>query len=374
MNKVRLWLIMLFPFAILLNFLASKFPALIEFYYSQKINKFTVQILSNITGILPFSLYEITVYLVLLLIIFLLFYISYILLKFPNTFLPFIKKLFLNVFAFLSLAYFLFAVLWGLNYNRLPLESTLIDNFNIKYNKNISSITHSSSDLINLYKHLVDEVNKARLLVSSDENSIMKCDTDYKGVFNRASLGYENIDPILSFEGTYGIPKAIFTSPLMCYTGITGIYFPFTGEANINVAPPDIHLPATVLHEMAHQRGYASEDEANFLAYLSCINHPDNDFKYSGLVLALIHTGNQLYKYDYDNFKKLYENLSDDVKTDLAYNREFWNKYEGKVERISDNVNNSYLKANGINDGVANYGKMVDLLLTYEKLKGYQDR
>jgi len=154
----------------------------------------------------------------------------------------------------------------------------------------------------------------------------------------------------------------------MCYTGITGIYFPFTGEANINIAIPDLYLPSTTLHEMAHQRGYANEDEANFIAYLASVYHPDVDFKYSGYILALNHTANELYSTDYDTYIKLSKNISNDVLADLQYNNEFWQKYSGKIDEISNKFNDSYLKANGVKDGTASYRKIVDLLLTHYKL------
>jgi hypothetical protein len=60
--------------------------------------------------------------------------------------------------------------------------------------------------------------------------------------------------------------------------------------------------------------------------------------------------------------------MSDDVRRDLINNNQFWDKYEGKVDKISNKFNDSYLKANGIKEGTASYGKMVDLLLTYYRL------
>lgn len=197
----------------------------------------------------------------------------------------------------------------------------------------------------------------------------MMANSNYKGIINRAQVGYDNIiDFLPQVSGNYAKPKYIISSEIMCYTGITGIYFPFTGEANVNIAIPCIYIPSTTLHEMAHQRGFASEDEANFIAYLSAINHPDVDFNYSGYILALNHTANALYKSDYDSYVSLSKNISKDVKTDLINNRKFWGKYEGKVDDISSKFNDSYLKANGVAEGSASYGKMIDLLLTYYKL------
>ncbi len=275
----------------------------------------------------------------------------------------------LNILSVLSIAYFLFIVLWGLNYNRVPLQTTLINNYNLTSNKDISTFKHDNDDLANLYKFLINKANETRKSVLEDDKDVMKANSDYKGIINRAQLGYDNIDDILpQVSGNYAKPKYVLSSNLMCYSGITGIYFPFTGEANVNVAIPDIYIPSTTLHEMAHQRGFASEDEANFLGYLASINHPDIDFNYSGYILALNHTANALYKADYDTYVTITKTISDDVRRDLINNNQFWDKYEGKVDEISNEFNNSYLKANGIKEGTASYGKMVDLLLTYYSL------
>lgn len=372
-KKLKLLSLLLFPLSILINTISSRYPYFIEKYYSISINKFIVAILSNISGIFPFSLYELTIYLIVISIVSFIIYTIYIIISNPNKLKVFIKNSLLNILSIISIAYFLFIILWGLNYNRIPLETTLIESYNLKYNKSISSIDKTKESLANLYEFLIENANEARKLVKSS-NGIMKANTDYKGIINRAYLGYESIlDFLPNLSGNYSNAKYVMSSKLMCYTGITGIYFPFTGEANVNIAIPDIYIPSTTLHEMAHQRGYASEDEANFIAYLASINHPDIDFKYSGYILALNHTANALYSVDYDTYVTLSKNISEDVLDDLKNNRDFWDKYEGKIDDISNEINNTYLKANGVSEGVKSYGKMVDLLLTYYSLYPYKN-
>lgn len=372
-KKLKLLSLLLFPLSILINTISSRYPYFIEKYYSISINKFIVAILSNISGIFPFSLYELTIYLIVISIVSFIIYTIYIIISNPNKLKVFIKNSLLNILSIISIAYFLFIILWGLNYNRIPLETTLIESYNLKYNKSISSIDKTKEGLANLYEFLIENANKARKLVKSS-NGIVKANTDYKGIINRAYLGYESIlDFLPNLSGNYSNAKYVMSSKLMCYTGITGIYFPFTGEANVNIAIPDIYIPSTTLHEMAHQRGYASEDEANFIAYLASINHPDIDFKYSGYILALNHTANALYSVDYDTYVALSKNISEDVLDDLRNNRDFWDKYEGKIDDISNEINNTYLKANGVSEGVKSYGKMVDLLLTYYSLYQYKN-
>ncbi|WP_296644622.1 DUF3810 domain-containing protein [Romboutsia sp. 13368] len=367
-KKLKLFSLLLFPLSIIINTISSRYPYFIEKYYSNSINKFTVETLSKISSIVPFSIFEILIYLAVLSILLLIIYFIYSIINNPKSLKTIIKDSLLNILSIISVVYFLFIILWGLNYNRLPLEVSIIDNYNLKYNKSITKVEKNNEDLINLYKYLIEKSNDTRKLVKTDSN-IFKANTDYKGIIKRAPVGYENITELFpNISGNYKNTKYILSSNIMCYTGITGIYSPFTGEANVNIAVPDLYLPSTVLHEMAHQRGYASEDEANFIAYLASINHPDIDFKYSGYILALNHTANALYKADYKNYVKCSKNISEGVLNDLRYNNEFWDKYEGKIDEISNNINNTYLKANGVSEGVKSYGKMVDLLLTFYNL------
>ncbi|MBC5996577.1 DUF3810 domain-containing protein [Romboutsia ilealis] len=369
MRKNKIIIFMLFPLSLLLNFLASKFPYFIETYYTQGINKITVQLLSKISSIFPFSIYEFAIYSVIIISIYYIIYSLYLLFKNKYKFKIHIVNSIINILSIFSITYSLFIILWGLNYNKLPLETILIDKYNKENNKSITKVEYNNEDLIELYKYLVDKTNETRKLVLEDNNNIMKLNSDYKDVIKRAHTGFDNISNIMpNLDGYYGNAKYILSSRLMCYTGITGIYFPFTGEANINKATPDFSIPSTTLHEMAHQRGYASEDEANFIAYLASINHSDVDFIYSGYRLALSHTSNALRNVDFESYKELSRNLSDDVINDIKSNNKFWSKYEGEINDLSDSFNNSYLKANGVKEGTESYGKMVNLLLTYYTL------
>lgn len=371
-KKFRIISISLFVLSILINIIAGKIPSLVEKYYSNGINIYIIKLMSKIFSIFPFSVFEILIYISLLSILVFLIYSIYCIVKKPNNILSYLKNSFLNIISIVCIVYFLFVVLWGLNYNRMDLKDSLIADYNKSHNENIKDVDYDKEDLINLYKFLIEKCNDIRTEVLEDEQKVMKCNTDYKEVLKRANNGYENVSILnLNKRGSYAPAKPILNSNLLCYTGITGIYSPFTGEANVNTAVPDIYIPFTTLHEMAHQRGYGSEDECNFLAYIACINNEDYDFQYSGYILALKYTASALVKADYDALVSLNGELSSSVINDLNYSREFWKQYEGKVNEVSDNMNSNYLKANGVEEGTLSYGKVVNLLLVYYSLYGF---
>ncbi len=117
-------------------------------------------------------------------------------------------------------------------------------------------------------------------------------------------------------------------------------------------------------HELSHVRGFMREDEANFIAYLACRISDDIEFKYSGIMLALIHSANALYSTDSKLFNELVKNhYSKEMLIDLKDNSLYWQKHSGFLSKVSNTVNNSYLKINGQSDGVRSYGRMVDLLI-----------
>jgi hypothetical protein len=126
---------------------------------------------------------------------------------------------------------------------------------------------------------------------------------------------------------------------------------------------PILYFAASSLHETAHQRGFSREDEANFLAYYVASYSENVSVDYSGTMLALAESMNQLYENNHDLYFKLRENYSQGIERDLKNNYEYWQKFESPVEATSKAVNNTFLQANMQQDGVKSYGRMVDLLI-----------
>ena len=352
LRKLKISLII--PLGILLVYISSKRPALVERFYSEVVYPPIGIILSKATGILPFSVAEIIV--IFLPVAFIICTVKVLIKSFYRRSVNVIPLLeyTTNILVIVSILFFSFIGIWGLNYYRMPFAS--IAGLEVK--------PASVKELESLCQTLLEKANELRTSVSTDSEGNFDIPGSNRDVLNSCYKGYEAISskyPALA--GSFGNPKPIFLSELMNYTGICGIYFPFTGEANVNVSIPKSTLPSTASHEMAHQRGFSREDEANYISYLACIAHPDVNFQYSGILLALINSMNALYQSDQSLFLKLSDNYSDGVRHDLAEINKFWEQYEGPVERTSDKINNAYLKANNQKDGVKSYGRMVDLLI-----------
>jgi hypothetical protein len=256
----------------------------------------------------------------------------------------------------ISLVYFCFLLLWGFNYYRSPFST--ISGLDVR--------PSSVKELQELCSNLLSRANSLRTQVHENNAGVMKLSSGRQYVLDAASKGYFNAAAVYpELGGKYGRPKGVLPlmSTAMSYAGISGVYFPYTGEANVNTLITDSEFPFTACHEMAHQHGFSREDEANYIAYFVCTKHPDVDFQYSGVLMALIESTNALYSQDKNAFKTLRGQYSEGVLRDLKAINSFWQQYEGPINDVSTKINDAYLKANNQNEGVKSYGRMVDLLL-----------
>lgn len=352
----KLFFLLLIPLSILLTYWYAASPSAWEHIYSMGINKFIIQVVSLVFGIFPFSVFEFFIYAILLLIII---YPIYLIVKIIRNhklgWTIFLNGL-LNIGVFVSTLFTAFILMWGLNYKR--------PQFGIS--EKIVAGEYTTEQLGELYGYLLNQAAEIRNQLPEDENGTMKALGNYRDIFKRAQLGYDVAgEKFIELTGDYGIAKPLLISKWLNYTGITGIYSPFTGEPNVNVAILDLNLPVTTCHEMAHQRGYGFEDQCNFIAYLTCVMHPDLDFQYSGYILAISYVSNALASSNYPLLLELNSTMSPKVLFDLNYHNDYWAQFEGDVQDVATNINSSYLQANGVESGTQSYGKVVDLLLAY---------
>ncbi|HHV65942.1 MAG TPA: DUF3810 domain-containing protein [Peptococcaceae bacterium] len=374
---LKLLFLMLGPLGLALAWGTAAIPAGIEYFYSLRFSKSLASFLSLTSGIFPFSLAEV---LVVLLVLLLLIGIISVTVKSLISLLkiwhprsrkslgkerPRFRQKTVGFLAYtyraivlLGVIYFSFILIWGLNYNRLSFAEIA----------GLEVQESSVEELAELSGRLIARANELRLSLPEDSRGVFQLEGGFEAVRTLAPLALAKAGEIYpELKGNFGRPKPVFLSELMSYTGITGIYFPFTGEANVNVDIPDSQLPATTCHELAHQRGFAREDEANYIAWVACNLSEEPAFQYSGVQMALIYAMNALYEHAPEKALELQQQYSPQVARDLKHISEYWKKYEGKAEEVVSDINDAYLKSNRQAEGVQSYGRMVDLLLAEQK-------
>ena len=190
----------------------------------------------------------------------------------------------------------------------------------------------------------------------------------YKEVCGEINEAYARVASSYDFITSYtSYVKPIALSEYMTYTHISGVYTFFTGEANINYNYPDFILPYTMAHEMSHQRGIAKEDEANFMAFLVCINSKNSYIKYSGYVNVLREVMSALNKSDKDLYKKFVQTRYQKViSAEMSAYSRFFDKYrESTAAKVVSTTNNAYLTSQNVKAGVKSYGLVTDLAVAY---------
>ena len=165
----------------------------------------------------------------------------------------------------------------------------------------------------------------------------------------------------------YSRVKPVILSEPWTYTHISGVYTYFTGESNLNMNFPDYTLPYTAAHELAHQRGIAREDEANFMAFLVCTASEDPYFRYCGYLNLYEYVASALYSADSERYFAVLDTVDYRMRGELIAYSEFFDQYrENVVSEVSGAINDTYLKLQGT-EGSKSYGRVVDLAVAWYK-------
>ena len=202
--------------------------------------------------------------------------------------------------------------------------------------------------------------------VQRDENGLFAEPLDE--IFARGPAVYHAIAQEFSWLELEPSPQAkpLFFSRLQSILGFTGVYFPFTGEANVNIDAPACLIPATIAHEMAHQRMVAPEQEANFVGITAAVTSGDPIFQYSGYLMGLIQLCNALYPVDAEAWNTIVQQcFTQELANDWNDNNAYWAELSSPVEDAAEQVYDTFLKGNRQELGIRSYGACVDLLVAY---------
>ncbi len=314
--------------------------------------------MSALLNPLPFAMAEVLCMGVIVLAIVYLARTVYLLIRRPGRVLRLVRRVAVGVSALLMI-YCGFTLLWGINYYGTSFSDRA----------GLTRRGATTSELYSLSLAFADKLNELADSVSRDEDGVFS--EKVADIFERSAGLYDGIVEEYPFlEAAERNPKGLVVSRLISYMGFTGFFFPFTGEATLNIDAPACLLPATVAHELSHQRGVTDEDEANFVAILACLRCDDAMYQYSGCLLAYIHLTNALYKADSSLSSQVRATLDEDVIADLQANNAYWNALEsttaGKTaQKAADSAYSSFASSYGEEDVMERYEACVELLVAY---------
>jgi hypothetical protein len=263
-----------------------------------------------------------------------------------------------------------FYLLWGFNYGRLPVEERW------GWPAPASGEARDPQVLAALAEELVTRTNDAYVALHGVEDLGQPTPPPLDlGAFEAAvEEGWRRLSKVHPLDApagrTYGRAKRPLLAGLMSRGGISGIYFPYTGEANVNRRLPAATWGRVIAHEKAHQRGFAPENEANFLGYLAAVSAPSPHARYSAYFFAHRQLLRALLLVDPETAQGLLEERLPGVQRDVDDLHDYWRRYQGAMRNFSHSVNDAYLRSHRVEGGVLSYGRSVDLLLRYVELHG----
>ncbi len=322
--------------------------------FSLSVGAFCRTLLAYITGWIPFSFAEI---LVILIIPAFILAVIFIIRNSKNK-----RRLLSFSLAVLTIPMYIyctFVLTFATAYRGATLEEKLA----------LERIQLSKDDLIYVTDILTPELNEYAEKVEFEESGFSVMPYSFDELNDKLNEAYKKASEKYKFISTLkSNVKSIILSEPMTYTHISGVYTFFTGEANVNVNYPDYVIPFTMAHEMAHQRGIAREDEANFVAFLVCLESDDDYILYSAYLNMLEYYFNPLYSADKDAYIAMRQKFNASVNRELSAYSDFFEKYrDTAVSEISDKVNDTYLQIQGQQSGRRSYGLVVELTYSYYK-------
>jgi hypothetical protein len=329
--------------------------------YAANVHPIVVGIFAPISSIFPFSVIEVLLYIAAAAVLTI---PAALIIKKNRKGLIFFGKG-LALFALSCFAVFLFNS--EINYNRQPFS----------HFSGIEIVPYTETEILEAINILSDKINSPEITdnIQTDENGAFMLSYPPAGdpasgvpdLSRDSRAAMENLAktyPVLDVY--YPRPKGVAGSRFWLSTGlITGVYSPFTLEANYNNDAPESDIPHTICHELSHLTGFMREDEANFIAYLACRESDNPDFIYSGCLSAITHLVNAYYKsVDSDTYSAMYQSLPEQVRRDFAADNAYWKPFRDTPRReVAEIANDTYLKVNGEADGVLSYGRCVDLII-----------
>lgn len=253
-----------------------------------------------------------------------------------------------------NIFYFIYQIFWGMLYFQKPLK----DKFP-KKEINVEEVKTLAVKYLNLCK-------ESRLLVNEDSKGIFQI-RNVEEIKSEILRNQNNLPTSLTSKNGFknlSVKPSLF-NVVMSYSGILGYYNPFTAEAQYNGNLPSTYIPFTLAHESSHQLGFAREQEANFIGYLSGKNSSNAELRYSTEYFVLKSLLNSLIEKDPKFVKQIIAQYSEGMKRDRFAEKNFNQKHEGYFNEFFGIANDLFLKSNQ-QDGSITYSYFVELLVRYE--------
>ena len=309
----------------------------IDLFYVDGIYRYLSPITLALTSRLPFSVGDVLYILFIIYLVSKLWHLSKI----------FRWKALVNLAGITSLLLFVFHIQWGFHYHRTPLSEI----WNMKNNYSIEELHNLTTDLIKssneIHNSLTVDSTAAVVIPYKREELLLIATNSIRRFYD---YPHQNV-------------KVSLLSTPLSYMGYSGYLNPFTLEAHVNSKQPKLRILTTATHEIAHQLGYAAEEEANFIGIKIAMNSENAYMRYAGHTLALQYCLQSLRKSDHNRYEESIKQINSGILENYKDIQRFWKSYQNPFEPLFKKTYDQFLKANNQTAGIASYNLVVGLLL-----------
>ena len=264
--------------------------------------------------------------------------------------------------AIVSFVYMIHTAMFGLNYY----AGSLSDDLRMDVSR------YAVSELAEATEYYRDKANELAAQVNRDQSGVASF-ASFGELAKKAGDGFETLTreyyyPV--FAGSTEPVKELGWADMYTSMGITGFTCGITGEAAVNPQIPDVSLPFTMCHEMAHRMCIAPERDANFAAFLAASVNDSVEFRYSAYFMAFRYCYNVLATANSTEAAaaagRISSGIGEQMRKDIQYYDSFFSsRQDTKATKVADTVNDTYLKASGDSAGIRSYGQVCDLLVNW---------
>jgi hypothetical protein len=266
------------------------------------------------------------------------------------------------VLAGASCIWLLHTGIYGLNYYAGPISEDV----------RLGDYEFTPEDLAEATLFFRDKANEMAQQMPRDENGMLTFE-DFDTLALQAGDGFRAMTYEYSgsvFAGSVQPVKQLAWADFYSSVGITGIHMALTGEAAVNPQTPVMALPFTMCHEMAHRMCIATENDANFAAFMACLANESPQFQYSAYYMAYRYCYSALYAAGTAETAAAAARINLGVNTYLrydlkTYDRFFSSRRNETVSNVSDMVNDTYIKVSGDENGTDSYGQVSIYLVNW---------
>lgn len=263
-----------------------------------------------------------------------------------------------GILAFLGGLLFFFFFLWGFNYSRIPLEQQL----------DLQPQPLTTEELREEFDLATTALIAARARIPGASDRALNYLPEARPLEQQLR---KEVAAWLQSKGYYAGGRVrgrqLYPKGALLRFGTAGIYFPFTGEGHADAGLHPLQMPPVLAHELAHGFGFGDEGVCNYIAYAACVHSDDPVIAYASILSFWRTLAAQYRARRPDEYRQLREALPAGILADIEAIYQTMLAYPDLFPRFRDAAYNTYLKAQGVQEGMLSYDKVV-MLVRAERL------